>query len=529
MRSNRSAWFIFVVVLMAEVAFGYYVALQLGYVVGDAISRVANSFFALFSRDPHLAAIGFIWNPLPSLLNLPLLLVWPFWKPIASYGLAGITQSAIFAALSAVTLFVSLRKFGLPAWAQWLFVLLFASNPFIFWYGANGMSESVFGWFLMLVIVQWTIWLSKLNSTRPLILAALGLAMAFLVRYEAVAFSAGVGVATLLYLLAMRTKYPKIESTLLVLFLPVGFAVLVWVGLNFTIMDDPLYFLRSTYSNMEQVNNAASIGASAVMHKWWPTLFFVWERSAVFMIPLGVILLFRILRRELLRFDTLGLLAMALSIPAMQVVMVYQGSSFGWLRFFCYPYLVAVAWLPYEWSRMKGTRIVKWFTPVMAIALVAVSWQLISVMNNPRLAPDEYNALHYNISDILAASELARDVAQRLDADVLSREDAPTILTDSFNAYEIMVNSNYPGQFINSTDRDFEVILQDPPHYGVSYILVPSPEDFGSFNAVNRAYPELYNRGADWAVLERVYPGDWKLFRVLPKSSGRNASTMPST
>ena len=29
-------------------------------IVGDAWSRVANSYYALFSRDPHLAAIGFV-------------------------------------------------------------------------------------------------------------------------------------------------------------------------------------------------------------------------------------------------------------------------------------------------------------------------------------------------------------------------------------------------------------------------------------------------------------------------------------
>ena len=39
----------------------------------DAMSRVANGYYVLFSRDPHLAAIGFVWNPLPSLAAIPLL------------------------------------------------------------------------------------------------------------------------------------------------------------------------------------------------------------------------------------------------------------------------------------------------------------------------------------------------------------------------------------------------------------------------------------------------------------------------
>ena len=40
---------------------------QSGLVPGDALSRVANGYYTLFSRDPHLAAVGFVWNPLPSL------------------------------------------------------------------------------------------------------------------------------------------------------------------------------------------------------------------------------------------------------------------------------------------------------------------------------------------------------------------------------------------------------------------------------------------------------------------------------
>src|SRR5512138_1944283 len=39
----------------------------------DAVSRVANGYYVLFSRDPHLAAVGIVWNPLPSLVLLPLL------------------------------------------------------------------------------------------------------------------------------------------------------------------------------------------------------------------------------------------------------------------------------------------------------------------------------------------------------------------------------------------------------------------------------------------------------------------------
>src|SRR5690348_959004 len=41
-------------------------------IVGDAAARVAQAWYVIGSRDPHLAAIGFVWNPLPSVAAIPL-------------------------------------------------------------------------------------------------------------------------------------------------------------------------------------------------------------------------------------------------------------------------------------------------------------------------------------------------------------------------------------------------------------------------------------------------------------------------
>jgi hypothetical protein len=61
--------------LVAAVVYLVVAALMAGHniVFADAMSRVGNAYYVLFSRDPHLPAIGFVWNPLPSLVLLPLL------------------------------------------------------------------------------------------------------------------------------------------------------------------------------------------------------------------------------------------------------------------------------------------------------------------------------------------------------------------------------------------------------------------------------------------------------------------------
>ena len=64
-------------------------------IIGDAWSRVANAYYVLYSRDPHLAAIGFVWNPLPSLAVIPLLPLKTVWPDMVATGFAGSIISAL--------------------------------------------------------------------------------------------------------------------------------------------------------------------------------------------------------------------------------------------------------------------------------------------------------------------------------------------------------------------------------------------------------------------------------------------------
>ena len=64
----------------------------------DAMSRVGNACYVLFSRDPHLPAIGFVWNPLPSLVLLPILPLKSVAPWLVTHGFAGAIQSALLMA-----------------------------------------------------------------------------------------------------------------------------------------------------------------------------------------------------------------------------------------------------------------------------------------------------------------------------------------------------------------------------------------------------------------------------------------------
>src|ERR1017187_7516327 len=73
-RLSPEGTFFLLVPVMAYLAFGYVLAFRWHSYFPDAQSRLANGFYVIYSRDPHLAAVGFVWQPFTSLASIPLLL-----------------------------------------------------------------------------------------------------------------------------------------------------------------------------------------------------------------------------------------------------------------------------------------------------------------------------------------------------------------------------------------------------------------------------------------------------------------------
>ena len=75
-RRRRSGTLLFSALAMLYFAIGYLLVMRYNLFDPDATSRVANADYVISSRDPHLSAIGFVWNPLPSLVE------GKYWPPV---------------------------------------------------------------------------------------------------------------------------------------------------------------------------------------------------------------------------------------------------------------------------------------------------------------------------------------------------------------------------------------------------------------------------------------------------------------
>ena len=115
-RRGASLW-LFAILFVGYTVVGCVLILRYNIVEGDGISRVANAGYALWSKDPHLSAMGFVWGPLPSLVELPVLQFSAWWPELRTRGLAGVVQSAAFTAGCAVL--IRLRAVDRSVGAGW--------------------------------------------------------------------------------------------------------------------------------------------------------------------------------------------------------------------------------------------------------------------------------------------------------------------------------------------------------------------------------------------------------------------------
>ncbi len=520
-------WLVGISVFLLECAAGYYYNVYVEYYHSDGISRVANAFYVLYSQHPHLGAIGFVWNPLPSLIDTFFLFFYPWVPELATKGIAGVLMSAIFAALTTGIMVKAFLQRGLPYWIAIIFSLLFSLNPMIFLFGFNGMSDAPFIFFIIASIISFLNWLDG-RRLGDLAVSAFALALSFWCRYEAVPFGFSLIVGCVMAVMLVqkqqhppnesriRYQWSKTEGVLSVVASPLIYSVILWLLLNAIIMGNPLNFMNGEYTNVAQIAGHLNDPVyAAMLSDPLAALLFALQKTIFFSSPLIAILLLRLINGRFFRWDTVILLGMFISVPLLQVLMLIKGSSLGWLRYFIYVLPISVAWLPYELSKIKH----KWQVLIPLLAMVLNFALLSYAITQPNLAPDENTFLRNSFGNHTQAYYQQQD-EQKIAAYLDENYTGSTILTDSFSAYFIILQSQYPKHFYISSDPDFKHAISDPQKYGVEYVLIPKPGSASVISAINNAYPNLYEQGADWAELVKDFGSDWRLYKITRSTEG---------
>ncbi len=519
-------------------------------IVGDAMARVANGSYVLFSRDPHLAAVGFVWNPLPSLAALPLLTLSRWFPVLRTQAFAGNIVSAAFMAGTVALIWCIVRELRVALVGRVGLTILFAAHPLVMQYGANGDSEAALLFFLALTCLGLLRWLDRrdLNS-----LATVGLALAFgyLSRQE---FLAAGGASLLLILwctyrdaVGSRThrRWAALtEAT--VAGMPFGFAVACWAGSALVIVGTATSYLDV---NSEQVTAARSgistvVGGTGAIDRvayYLGQLLVLEPLWSLVLLAACVLAWRRRDRRILAPLVTFG------AVAAAQGALFGAGSTFGWLRFAITvvplttlgaAYLMTPAIDRPGRRRRARPRRGRALVPFVAagIACAVALPSAAHAMGTARWGREEAASVHllpgYGWAPIGASAYRPHwldgydGVARYLDG--LDLRDG-SVLTDAQYTFPLILKSQRPRQFVIPSDSDFEPSVADPATYRVRFVLISD----GPSDVLRRSYPITGGAAGPRIAIGRLIrtfragPQRLSLFRVTHSVTGERAGAAP--
>ena len=526
---------------------GYWLQVRNGFVLGDALSRVSAAQSVLFSRDPHLAAIGFIFTPLTAMVQIPIIGLSPLFPDLAARAYSGTVMSAFFMAGVVVQILSMGTDRGLPRWYVATIATLFAVNPMILFYGSKGMSEAPF-----ISLTTWPgprliMWMADDDVHHLITAGAIAMGLAYLTRYDAVACVAAAGIVVAVTTYRRAQRPPRVQRALLDLIVISGpglAAFVAWAIASWLITGEAFAQFTSQYGNAailkqsgtEQLGAGSAIGFAATCVLL----------LAPALVPLGVWAGFIRWRRP-----ESGLLVPPLAIYGaaltFQMLTFATGSTFPFLRFYiiAIPFAASLALLAVPdgalVSPIRRGRNAPPFADapsthrrfgyagaalVFAVCVPVAGWG----MSLPRYAPQEYalgavinpgpDSVSPRKADehrIARTFSTEREIARYLDG--LNLPDS-SVITDTVFGFAVLAAATRPRVFVINSDPDFVQILNDPAAAGIRYLLAVPPTGRGVSDALNRRYPTLYATGADISTLELEIPNDgdgqpnWRLYRV---------------
>ncbi|MFV8053745.1 ArnT family glycosyltransferase [Mycobacterium sp. 48b] len=540
---------IFVFLLFVYLAVGHWLQVQHGFIMGDTLSRVVATQSVLFSRDPHLAALGFIFTPVAAMVQIPAVALGAIWPDIAGRAFAGTIMSATFMAGAGVQMLSMGTDRGLPRAYSVTLTLLFALNPMIIFYGSNGMSEAPFIFFMTWAVRRLILWMVDDDVHHLVAAGGIAMGLAYLTRYDAAACVAAAGFLVGITTYLRATPPPRFRRAFLDLLIVAGpgfLAFLGWAAAGWLITGEAFAQFTSQYGNtaiLEQSGQTAPNFADGV------------EFALVCMMLLAPTMLPLALWAVMQRWGRPNWQMLIVPLALFGAVLAFQtysyasGATFPFLRFFIVviPLCVTMAMLGVPDGAFRTpTRRGRYAPAVQAAepvkprsaaryvavaALVAIGIPVTMLgMAQPKYAPQEYglgavlNPDPYNVTERKAIEhQIARTFkTEREIAQYLENLDLPdsSVITDTVYGFGVLAASSRPRVFVIPSDPDFTELLNDPTANGVRYLLAVPATGRGTSDALNVRYPTLYDTGAEVATLELEVPNDgdgqpdWRLYRV---------------
>lgn len=525
----RWAFVLLIALSVFYFAFGTVLVLRYNLFDPDGPSRVANAGYVFMSRHPHLSAIGFVWNPLPSLMEIPLIPLSRWWPEMLTRGLAGVVQSALFMACAALMIRRIALDCGVPTAWRWPAVACFALHPMIIVYGASGMSEAAETFCLIWCCRHLLQWL-RFQRVGDLAWAGIALGVGYLARYEVVTATIGVALLVGVVIYWRSPRGDRLNATILaviIVVLPFAAAFTIWAATGWVVTGELFATLSSAYGNESQVAAADSIGGEGASSDWVVVTARLLGMQPFAILATAGAVAMSIWRR---RIDAVAPIATFGPVLGFAMWSQYTSMTFGWFRFYllAVPLILViglVCWRPQGSAPLRsrsstaetragailltGSLIIGF--PVTGYAMLdqRIGNQHMQFGLQSLLDPQQYPANEMWYRRIM--------VNDRWLAKYFDQQRLPdgSVLMDTFLTWGIWLSSDDPKQFVITSDYDFVTALNRPWERGIRYIVVANPS-LNVPDALIRRYPTMWEDGADIGelVLSVDGPTGDEMFRV---------------
>jgi hypothetical protein len=506
---------------------------------GDAVSRMANGFYVLYSRDPHLAAVGFVWNPGTSIADSIPLLFYHLWTPLASHMFAASLVSAFCMAGAVYQVRSTLAEWGVARAPRLVLVAILATNGMVLYYGGNGMSEGLYLFTLVATARYLLRWLRD-DDLTSLVYSATALGLCYLARNEAAlpAVFAGLTIIVVGYLRRSTSQRERIWGALTdatIFEIPFVAAFGGWALVSYVITGQPFQQFTSVYGTTSQIQVAGSVALKFRILQDVHDLSYL---APILPVILVLAIVVAVIRRDIgiaapivvigggLAFDALAYVNNSIQpwfryfLTAVPLEVLLVGSLFATA-----PALIRL--VPVNTVVTRRTRrpaLAALYVLVALAFLIPSSVTTLKGMGNPKIGYEETQHLAYIFSPHPSKfDEEAKTTfpAVLTLADYFSSHHFANgqVIVDNFSGCipNVILASPNPDVFVIPNDRDFQKTLADPLTFHTHYILDVNPSGDGALTAPNTTFPNLWKTGDGFTKVVHTFRavGECPEFKLL--------------
>jgi hypothetical protein len=519
-----------IVAFAVYAAIGWKLVVLQHVVVPDGWSRLAHAYFVFYGYPEKLAAIGFIWPPMLTLVLLPFAVV----KPLATSLMALPLMSATFGAGVLVVLDRILALARMRPAFRYPLLAAFGLNPMILFYATNGMGEIVSLFFLTVAAYALLSWyVNPSRRLRHLVMLSLALTLGFLSRYEQILWVLPAMFVVFGTILINRVRSDELQAWFIAFVAPIVYGLGLWLLANWMIVGTPFYWLHAETSTEIGVSVTAHTHpslTSAFYHAVGLNAHLFFPAIVAFAV-LAVVLAFR---HDIM---TAGILSFLIMNALFSAGMFYVSDD---LQYFELRYniraipitIACIAWL-YLLAKSRRQRMAVWCVSLIAlIAAIPFTWQTMATSNSGFLEDAFVNELltirdatgetgHVLGSAVPLGVQNEAAMAAYIRSHISERN---SILTDDDKSFGVILFDGRADIYwtrISKGDAAWWKVLNKP--WGVVKYLLVSPEGLGGGpDLAFERYPALASHGLPGFT--RVYGNvRYVLYRVAahdPRRAG---------